>query len=629
MKLRLVILILLATILSACNMSLAEDVTPPPGYIPPTPMPTLVLFPPQTPNVANGEAIYFEKCAACHGPTGLGDGPQGIQLGVTVPAFALPEIARSASPAAWYTIVTRGKIERFMPPFASLNDQERWDVVAYITTLHTSEEQIQKGREIFESTCADCPTDFYRDQTKMSGLSMVALARIVRLGNEEIPAFGENLSDEEMWAVADYLRSLTYDTTPPAAPAPVSAAETPVPAGAGTPSAEGTAIGSEQAQATEEVAPIIEGFGSVSGSIENRTGTNFPEDLSITLRGYEHDFANPSTGTQEVLTLAGTAASDGSFVFENVEMPENRIFLAEVAYKGIEVSSEFAIVEPGQTSVVLPPLVLYDVTDDTSVLTVDELNIFLSAENEAAYEILALYTFRNASDTIVSVSMGAQQEIPFLKFPTGAQGMGYEAMQDSARFISTADGFAMAPNELPYGILAFSSVAREKEVSISQPLALAVTQVRIFVPDGMEAEGDLISRDNQQDIQGMTYQAYSASGLNAGDVLNFTVSGAPKDAAGSDASAANNTTLLIGAGGLGIALIAAGAWMYLRERKRTEDEEEDEEEEGDDEENEFESSEDVMDAIIALDDLYRAKKISDEAYQERRTELKEILKGMM
>ncbi len=529
MKLRIAILILLATILSACNMTLAEDITPPPGYIPPTPMPTLVLFPPQTPNVANGEAIYFEKCAACHGPTGLGDGPQGIQLGVTVPAFSLPEIARPASPAAWYTIVTRGKIERFMPPFASLNDQERWDVVAYITTLHTSEEQIQKGKEIFESTCADCPTDFYRDQTKMSGLSMVALARIVRLGNEEIPAFGENLSDEEMWAVADYLRSLTYDTTLPAAPAPVSAAETPVPAGAGTPSAEGTAIGTEQAQVMEEAAPVVEGFGSVSGSIENRTGADLPEDLSVTLRGYEHDFANPSSGTQEVLTLAGTAASDGSFVFENVEMPENRIFLAEVAYKGIEVSSEFAIVEPGQTSVAVPPLVLYDVTDDTSVLIVDELNIFLSAENEAAYEILALYTFRNASDTIVSVSMGTQQEIPFLKFPTGATGMGYEAVQDSARFISTTDGFAMAPNDLPYGILAFSSVTREKEVSISQPLALAVTQVRIFVPDGMEAEGDLISRDDQQDIQGMTYQAYSVSGLSAGDVLNFTVSGSPKE----------------------------------------------------------------------------------------------------
>ena len=47
------------------------------------------------------------------------------------------------------------------------------------------------------------------------------------------------------------------------------------------------------------------------------------------------------------------------------------------------------------------------------------------------------------------------------------------------------------------------------------------------------------------------------------------------------------------------------------------------------EEDEFESAEDVMDAVIALDDLHRAKKISDAAYQKRRAELKEILKEKM
>jgi len=625
MKLRIAILILLATLLSACNLTLAEDVTPPPGYIAPTPMPTLVLVPSQMPNVANGEAIYFEKCAACHGATGLGDGPQGIQLGVTVPAFALPEIARPASPAAWYTIVTRGKIERFMPPFASLNDQERWDVVAYIMTLHTSEEQIAQGKEIFEANCADCSLDYYKDQTRMSSLSTVALARIVRLGNEEIPAFGENLSDEDMWAVAGYLRSLTYDTTPPPATTSAHASKTPVPTDADSPSAEGTPVGTEQAQGTEEAKP---GFGNVNGFIDNKTGADLPSEFSVTLRGYQHDFANPNTGTQEVLTLEGRVAPDGSFAFEEVEMPENRIFLVEVTFNGIELTSEFAIVQAGQTSVDLPPLVLYNVTDETSVLTVDSLDIFFSTETENAYDILALFTFRNASESIVAVTMGTQQEIPFLRFPLGAQGQGYEAVQDSARIIGTADGFAMAPNEQSYGILAFSSVAREKEVSVSQPIDLATTHVRIFVPDGMKAKGDQLTDGGLQDIQGLTYQSYIASGLNAGDTLDFTVSGSPKNAAsGTDASSTTNSTLLIGAAGLGLALILAGVFMYLRDRNRVEDEEDEEEDE--DEEDEFEYSEDVMDAIIALDDLYRAKKISDEAYQKRRAELKDILKEMM
>lgn len=609
-------------------MSLAEDVTPPPGYIPPTPMPTLALAPLQTPNVANGKAIYFEKCAACHGETGLGDGPQGIQLGVTVPAFALPEIARPASPAAWYTVVTRGRMDRFMPPFTSLTDQERWDAVAYIMTLHASEEEIQRGKELFEEACPDCSADYFKDQDRMSALSAVALARIVRLGNEEIPAFGENLSDEDMWAVAEYLRSLSYDSQPLTAqtqPTPVPTARTSVASEAGTQSAEGTPSEAEQAQVTDEATAVsVQGFGSVSGSIENKTGNDLPSDLTITLRGFEHDFANPSAGTQEVLTLTGSANSDGTFVFENVEMPENRIFLAEANYKGVEIGSGFVIVEAGQTSITLPPLALYDVTDDASILTVDELDLFFSAQNEGTYDVLALYTFRNPSGRIVSVSMGTAQEIPFLKFPEGAQGLGYEAVQDSARFISTDDGFAMAPSEQSYGILAYSSLTRQKEMQFSQPLVLPVSLARIFVPDGMKVEGSGITPEGAQSIQGLTYQTYSAAGLNAGGKLTFTVSGSPSNAAAGANAPTSNNTLLIGAGGLGVALILAGAWMYLRDRRQS-----GAEDEGEEEEEEFESSEEVMDAIIALDDLYRARKIPEEAYQKRRAELKDILKEMI
>src|SRR5512138_150443 len=211
MKFRFVIIVTLSTLLSACNFTLAEDVTPPPGYVPPTPMPTLALHPAQTPSTANGALIYAEKCAPCHGGTGMGDGKQGIQLGVTVPAFGLPEVARPASPAQWYEIVTRGNMERFMPPFASLNDQERWDVVAYAMSLHTSEEQIAKGQQLFDANCANCSTDFFKDQSKMSALSEVELARMVKQGGEGVPAFGSKLTDEDVWAVAAYLRTLSFN----------------------------------------------------------------------------------------------------------------------------------------------------------------------------------------------------------------------------------------------------------------------------------------------------------------------------------------------------------------------------------------------------------------------------------
>ena len=631
MRFRIALLILLAGVfaglLSACNLTLAEDVTPPPDYVSPTPMPTLVLVPPQTPNVANGAVIYAQKCAACHGESGLGDGEQGLKLGVTVKAFGLPEIARPASPEQYFTTVTRGNIERLMPPFNSLNDQERWDVVAYVLTLHTTPEQIEQGKHLFESNCANCPTDFFKDQEKMSRLSAVELARLVRQGNDEVPAFGANLNDDNLWAVAAYLRTLSFDTAPLAQPPAALTTQTPIAAVAGTPTDEGTPLGTEQVVAGSEATPgSAQGFGTVNGTVESKSGMVLPSDLTVTLHGFEHA-TGQNAGAQEVVTQEGTVNSDGTYSFENVEMPAGRIFLVEATYNKITLQSELGVVEAGQIELALPPILLYEITDDSSKLVIDEVNIFFHSSAEATYDVLVLYNFRNMGDSVVAVKMKEQQEIPFLKFPNGATGLGYEAVQDSAPFISMDDGFAMAPREQPYGILAYSTVQKQPETTVTQEFSLPVALVRIYVPDGMKVTGEALTAEDTQDIQGTLYRSYKAANFEAGEGLTFEISGTPSGIeAGAATTSSGNSMILFTAGGLGILLIGAGVWMYLRDRRHTHEELQ---EEDDEDEAEFASSEEVLDAIIALDDLYRAKKISDEAYQKRRAELKEILKELM
>ncbi|MEO8357831.1 MAG: c-type cytochrome [Chloroflexota bacterium] len=635
MKLRnLILFTLLTIIISACNFTLAEDVTPPPNYVPPTPEPQLVLVPAQVPGVENGKAIFAEKCAACHGETGLGDGEQGIQLGVTVPAFGLPEIARPASPAQWYTIVTRGNMERLMPPFASLNDQERWDVVAYAMTLHTTEEQVAKGQEIFETRCADCSTDFFTDQTKMSAVSEIELARIVKQGNAEIPAFGADLSDDDMWAVAAYLRTLSFNTddvqvveAPASTPTtePASITQTPVSADAGTPSAEGTPVeGTAQAEITNEPTAVVlqEGFGSVSGSVDNKTGADLPSDLKITLRGYDHG-ADPSAGPQEVFAEEGTLNTDGTYTFENIEMPESRIFISEVEVDGIIMQSDFAIVEAGVSSLTLPPLTLTGMTDDTSLLIVDEVRLFLDY-SDAEIQVFGVYSFHNPSDKTIVVELKDGTEVPFIKMPEGTTGLGYEALQDSEPFVNTDNGMAIPPSENAYGMIAFTTVPKEEEFEISQPFVLPAASLTVFLPEGVKAESATLTDEGLQAIQNFNFQVYTALNVQAGDTIKFTVSGEPKESAEAAPEPAvdSNRNLLIGAGALGLAFILAGAWLYMRDRNRVE-------EDDDQAEQEFDSSEDVLDAIVALDDLHRARKISEEAYQKRRAELKEILKEMM
>ena len=113
---------------------------------------------------------------------------------------------------------------------------------------------------------------------------------------------------------------------------------------------------------------------------------------------------------------------------------------------------------------------------------------------------------------------------------------------------------------------------------------------------------------------------YATGDLPAGNTLTFRLSGTPGDPAPTTRS---NRNVVIGAGILGLALIAASAWMFMRDRRQMDGLHHNEAEA------DFESPEAVMDAIIALDDLHQARRISDPAYQKRRSELKEILKEMM
>jgi mono/diheme cytochrome c family protein len=617
MKLRLTLLLAIpAFLLSACNFTLAADITPPPGYVSPTPLPTLgPLQPAQPPDVENGALIYVEDCLPCHGETGLGDGPSGQQLPVTVAALGLPQTARKASPARWFTMVSQGNLERFMPPFTSLSEQERWDVVAYALSLHTSPELIQQGRELFESNCAECSTGFFTDQANMSALSEDDLVRIIKEGNDQVPAFGANLSADGLYAVAAYLRTLSFHASRAEATA-VPATGTPLAAGDETPSAGLTPIaGADQAEAPAEAA--LEGVGTVSGRVENGSGASLPAGLTVKLRGFDH--AQDASGPQEIFSAEGGVQDDGTFAFEAVELPEGRILLAEVNYEGITYQSEFSIAEAGVTRIQLSPVAIYESSRSFEELTFEQIHVAFDFGAAEVLQVFEIYTFVNGSDQAIIVeSDGAS--MPFISLPEGAGDVGFEAGQDTNPFIAAQDGFAILPSEEAYSLIAFFTLPYDSNrTEIIQPFTVPAESVLVFLPEGVRIQSDRLAESGVQQISNTNFNTYTAEDLQAGDLLTFTLSGTPREA-GTAAFLGANQTLIFGAGALGLALIVLGVWMYLRDRNQAR--------EIDESEDEFEDSQDVMDAIIALDDLHRAGKIPDPAYKTRRSELKERLKEL-
>ncbi len=83
--------------------------------------------------VQAGQKIYAQLCAICHGNSGKGDGVAGMALNPR-PADLTSERVQKQSDGAIYWKITTGR-----PPMASyqasLNDEQRWQLVAYIRSL--------------------------------------------------------------------------------------------------------------------------------------------------------------------------------------------------------------------------------------------------------------------------------------------------------------------------------------------------------------------------------------------------------------------------------------------------------------------------------------------------------------
>jgi mono/diheme cytochrome c family protein len=589
------------------------------------------LFPAEAPDLQNGRDIFASKCAPCHGSTGLGDGAQGKQLPVPVAALGLPEAARPASPARWFTVVSQGNIERYMPPFTSLLARDRWDVVGYALSLHAAPEMLQQGKALFEQNCSGCDAGFFKDQEKMAALSEDDLARMVREGGEGLTAFGAGLSDDQVYAVAAYLRSLSFAASAPATATVAVTLETPAVSGtpgseiipgAGTPAAQVTP-GEGTAFATLETTPAA--VATVTGTVVNKTGQQIPAGTIVTLRAFDH--AQDSSGPKETLTLESELAPDGSYTFEDVELPAGRILVSELSYQGITYQAPFKSVQGGESELALDPITVYESSDDYTGLVVDQLHIAFDFGTGEKVQVFQIFSFSNKTDRAVVVKTDGSQ-VPFIKVPEGAQDAGVEAGQDTAPYTPATDGVAFLPSDKPYSLISFYTLPYDsKGTTIVQPLVLETDAVSVFAPEGIKLKSEDLADAGKQDISGTSFKMYSSEQLAAGSDLTFTLSGKPDltPSAATPTGTSSRQAIIYGAAALGLVLIGLGVWMYLRDRKAGR-------EPGDalddDEDDEFEDEESILDAIIALDDLHRAGKIPDEAYQARRSELKEQLKKM-
>ena len=509
---------LLAGLLSvAC--SLAGDVTPPPAVATSQmaqPLPTAPTVqetsPPTTqPDLSAGAVIYAEKCAACHGTAGMGDGEMAAALQFPPAALGVPNLSREAIPQEWYATVTLGNLERLMPGFVSLSDQERWDVVGYALSLSTSPDELAMGEALFEGRCSEChlPAEFgavyFRNHSVADAFEVIGLGV-----GEEMPGFAGTLTEEERWAVARYVQSLGW---------------------------------------RGEVAPVAElgAPASVKGQIQNGTaGAQVPTGLEVRLFGLD--------GDQEALNRTALADSAGQFLFEGVEAVPGRLFFSALEYQGVLYRSELAHAPVDGSSLQLP-LTIYEASSDSSALSVERLHLLIDFPAEDVIRVLELWVLANPSDRVITSPLQ-------VSLPSDAFNLTFEEGTLGDRFELTEDGF-LDRDPIPPGSgidqLAFA-FDMPRSGWFEQVVQHPVEAVTVLVPsDGPKVSG--LQDQGVRDLGGLSMRNYIGGPLQPGESLRFRVSG-PAAAASTIA-----TTVVGGAALLGAGLVAARWWVGGRSQR--------------------------------------------------------------
>jgi len=236
----------------------------------------------------------------------------------------------------------------------------------------------------------------------------------------------------------------------------------------------------------------------------------------------------------------------------------------------------------------------------------------------------------------------AEDEKAVVEFvlPEGALNIQFEDSVFGERYTETPGGFGDTMSILPgmggHEIVVFFELPFEKsflsgnKLNFAQKINYPIDSAIVMAPQGLKIASDILQESGEREAQGLIFNTYSSQALPIGTTLEMSVSGkVSSSAVATEVDSQKN--ILYGVISLGIALIGAGFWYYMRGRDEDEyaDEEEGEEDSDEAVDAGYDDADKLMDAIIALDDAYRAGGLSETVYKKRRTELKRKLQELL
>ena len=217
---------------------------------------------PAFPEVALGKGVYEERCAVCHGIEGKGDGPAQAFLypkprDLTAGKFKIRSTPSGSLPTDEDLLktITNGIPGTSMPSWKAISEKERRALVQYIKSFDErfktqppakpisigpppprTPQLLAKGKQLYQDAgCFDChgtsgrgdgpaakdlkddwgnpitPYDFTKGGRYKGGSSVQDIYRTFTTGmaGTPMPSYEDSLAEDEQWALAYYVQSLS------------------------------------------------------------------------------------------------------------------------------------------------------------------------------------------------------------------------------------------------------------------------------------------------------------------------------------------------------------------------------------------------------------------------------------
>ncbi|MCS7088295.1 MAG: cytochrome c [Thermoflexales bacterium] len=586
-------------LLAACTIT-PRPTVPVEALLTPAALPTPAMdgesAPMLPPSVENGAVIYAEKCAACHGESGAGDGPQAATIraqGRQVPSLIDPARARVAKPSEWHAIITVGRLQNLMPGFASsLTGQQRWDVLAYVWALGTPPQRLEAGRKLYAAQCASChgpngelafgnPPRAFNDMPFLASYSLQDLADLMQEGEAHAKV---RLSGEERHLVADVVRSFGYLYADPAA--------------------------LREAR--------LRGDGTLTLRVVNGTpgGRGTPIGATVVLRAYD------TRG--EVFTRTAQLDVSGWVTFTALPRRSDYFYQAELDYaKGRFYAPPLQFSTAATATTVLSDMLpIFETTEDESNIRIAEMHFFVQEVRPRQLTVVEIYQFDNLSDRayIGKPSADGRRRTLRLSKPAGAQNLRFDGLGLGQRFFEDGDVIfdtdAVVPGRGAMRIIMLYEVPYRDRLPFERKVFYPVDRWDVIIPElegvqeQLRAEG-LVDRGRQVLANGVFYLFAADRPAQAGETLRFTFAGrlAPADRPGSDARALGFGLIALGVA-IGLAYLVLMRVRALREHYR----------------DLGEVRQTLLRQIARLDDAFAQGKLREADYHEQRQRLKAELR---